>query len=410
LFAGWMDATVTEFEFMLDSWRKRRRLLIVAAFVLFLCGCVSKDQVSLSNLNPYRIHLHRGSNCVAPIDPVCHGFHSTTWTEMSPECGGSPLPTATPAMENATPTAMPEPSDTSDEFPSIEAPIESKAVVAPPAESESWGAVESSRQALSESGDDEKLDNALDPAVFAHGEGKKTMIQLVAAQATLRSTERARAKQNRIMGTKESASQASEHLSPTPNDDTHGSVTTAVAPPMLDEGKRLKVRLLVAESASHATRRQGIESSVQAGLHADSGLPDERSEDQWTESGAEGNGATAAEPSAPKPKEDRVPILHITANEAPTLLEKPNHVVTVNQSETVEKKKTPSMSRLWLDNTGENYVRARLISISENHVVLLKDTGTYTTVPLERLSQDDLALVRLESSGVTPVESPTSTR
>lgn len=55
---------------------------------------------------------------------------------------------------------------------------------------------------------------------------------------------------------------------------------------------------------------------------------------------------------------------------------------------------TPEAMRLWVDNTGKFRVRAVLVSVSDTHVRLLKDTGKYTTVPIGRLSQGDLAFVR----------------
>ncbi len=50
--------------------------------------------------------------------------------------------------------------------------------------------------------------------------------------------------------------------------------------------------------------------------------------------------------------------------------------------------------RSWTDNTGNYRVNARMVSIGETTVRLLKDTGKYTTVPLTRLSADDLEFVR----------------
>jgi hypothetical protein len=49
--------------------------------------------------------------------------------------------------------------------------------------------------------------------------------------------------------------------------------------------------------------------------------------------------------------------------------------------------------RLWNDNTGSFQTTGKLVSITETHVRLLKDTGKYTTVPKERLSAEDLEYV-----------------
>jgi hypothetical protein len=49
--------------------------------------------------------------------------------------------------------------------------------------------------------------------------------------------------------------------------------------------------------------------------------------------------------------------------------------------------------RTWVDNTGHYQVRARLIAITSDQVRLLKDTGTTTTVPMHRLSEQDRGYV-----------------
>lgn len=46
-------------------------------------------------------------------------------------------------------------------------------------------------------------------------------------------------------------------------------------------------------------------------------------------------------------------------------------------------------TRVWIDNTGTFAVRARLASVRDDSVRLLKDTGKYTTVPMARLSRAD---------------------
>jgi hypothetical protein len=47
--------------------------------------------------------------------------------------------------------------------------------------------------------------------------------------------------------------------------------------------------------------------------------------------------------------------------------------------------------REWTDNSRHFRVKARLISILDGKVRLLKETGRTTTVPLDRLSTDDRA-------------------
>ncbi len=52
-----------------------------------------------------------------------------------------------------------------------------------------------------------------------------------------------------------------------------------------------------------------------------------------------------------------------------------------------------SEMRVWTDSTGNFTVRARLVVVFDGHVRLQKETGRFTTVPLERLSKPDLAFV-----------------
>jgi hypothetical protein len=46
-------------------------------------------------------------------------------------------------------------------------------------------------------------------------------------------------------------------------------------------------------------------------------------------------------------------------------------------------------TRLWLDNTGNFQIRARLVGIEDGAIRLLKDSGKTSTVPLRRLSAAD---------------------
>lgn len=54
--------------------------------------------------------------------------------------------------------------------------------------------------------------------------------------------------------------------------------------------------------------------------------------------------------------------------------------------------------RRWIDNTGQYSCRGRLIDMLEGQVRLLKDNGHTTTVPLDRLSQDDQQFVQRQAS------------
>ncbi len=52
--------------------------------------------------------------------------------------------------------------------------------------------------------------------------------------------------------------------------------------------------------------------------------------------------------------------------------------------------------RHWQDDTGEFQIDARLVQILDGKVRLLKTTGKFTTVPLDRLSAADLDYVHQE--------------
>jgi hypothetical protein len=73
-------------------------------------------------------------------------------------------------------------------------------------------------------------------------------------------------------------------------------------------------------------------------------------------------------------------------------LPEPAKPITLSASE--------SPMRSWTDNTGKYRVRARLAVVGDDYVRLLKETGKYTTVPLKRLSNTDLAYVRHQVSSV----------
>ena len=54
--------------------------------------------------------------------------------------------------------------------------------------------------------------------------------------------------------------------------------------------------------------------------------------------------------------------------------------------------------RDWSDDTGTFHVRGRLVQIMQGKVRLLKDTGKYTTVPIDRLSRIDLSYVERQAN------------
>lgn len=56
--------------------------------------------------------------------------------------------------------------------------------------------------------------------------------------------------------------------------------------------------------------------------------------------------------------------------------------------------------RVWRDDSGDFEVQAKLVLILDGKVRLLKDTGKFTTVPLDRLSPADLTYVRQHASAM----------
>ena len=54
--------------------------------------------------------------------------------------------------------------------------------------------------------------------------------------------------------------------------------------------------------------------------------------------------------------------------------------------------------RQWTDNTGLHSCRGRMIKLLDGKVQLLKDNGRTSTVPLARLSKDDLSFVHRQAS------------
>ncbi len=54
--------------------------------------------------------------------------------------------------------------------------------------------------------------------------------------------------------------------------------------------------------------------------------------------------------------------------------------------------------RTWIDNTGKHSCRGRLVRFLDGHVRILKDNGRTTTVPLYRLSTNDLSFVNRQAS------------
>jgi hypothetical protein len=51
--------------------------------------------------------------------------------------------------------------------------------------------------------------------------------------------------------------------------------------------------------------------------------------------------------------------------------------------------------RIWTDHTGSFQVRAKLIEVGAYHLVLLKENGRTTTLPISRLSPEDAVYLRM---------------
>ena len=61
----------------------------------------------------------------------------------------------------------------------------------------------------------------------------------------------------------------------------------------------------------------------------------------------------------------------------------------------------PAM-RAWTDDTGEYEIHGKLVKIMPTKVRILKDTGKYTTVPMDRLSQTDFQYVQQQLAAAHP--------
>ena len=57
--------------------------------------------------------------------------------------------------------------------------------------------------------------------------------------------------------------------------------------------------------------------------------------------------------------------------------------------------------RSWTDNTGTFHTRGRLVVVGDDYVRLLKENGRYATVPMRRLSQENLTYVQQNAHGLS---------
>jgi hypothetical protein len=104
-----------------------------------------------------------------------------------------------------------------------------------------------------------------------------------------------------------------------------------------------------------------------------------------TQAGEPARHVARSTPPAPEPSAERAPAQSRLAVARPAAVQPAAAQVAVAEA--------PNAWRVWTDNTGNYQVNARLVSVGETSVRLLKDTGKYTTVPMGRLSRIDLDFV-----------------
>ena len=63
---------------------------------------------------------------------------------------------------------------------------------------------------------------------------------------------------------------------------------------------------------------------------------------------------------------------------------------------------SPQMSmRSWTDNTGTFHTGGRLVVVGDNYIRLLKENGRFATVPMRRLSPENLTYVQQNAQGLS---------
>jgi hypothetical protein len=88
-----------------------RRIAICIAGISCLAGgtgCISHDQLHLPNPAPCRITCEHDS--IAPLDPVCYGYHPTCWRPWNAGCPACSPPTSA-ATAHDLPEGWPPPED-----------------------------------------------------------------------------------------------------------------------------------------------------------------------------------------------------------------------------------------------------------------------------------------------------------
>jgi len=92
---------------MCASRRLRIAICVAGMLCLAAAGCISHDQIHLPNPAPCRITCEHDS--VAPLDPVCYGYHPTCWRPWYAGCPACPPPTS--GVSHNLPEGWPPPED-----------------------------------------------------------------------------------------------------------------------------------------------------------------------------------------------------------------------------------------------------------------------------------------------------------
>ena len=91
----------------MDRRTRSRMTLGAACWSALLAGCINHDQLQLANPSPCHIVCCHDYSPIAPLDPCCHGYHSTCWQPWCADCQACPPP----AAGVAAPALLPAPNE-----------------------------------------------------------------------------------------------------------------------------------------------------------------------------------------------------------------------------------------------------------------------------------------------------------
>jgi hypothetical protein len=105
----------------------RIALCITGICCLAITGCISHDQVHLPNPAPCQITCQ--NDWLAPVDPICHGYHATCWKPWCGTCPACPAPTTAaeahgPSDSSPLPEMPPSSAAPTDAVPEHHLPLE----------------------------------------------------------------------------------------------------------------------------------------------------------------------------------------------------------------------------------------------------------------------------------------------